>query len=273
MLARKKLPEKFAAWNRKHKAPFGARWWSQYIDSKIKGHNFAWRNRMKLPHWLIRQIGPFGFQINSLTRTFEYPWCFFATPLAAGMRVVEIGAGASGFQFVLAESGLDVTSVDPLVNPSEKVDWIFSVEQFNHLNKAFGGGVKFIQDFLQNAGLESNYYDRAFSISAIEHIPPEEIAPLLKEIERILKPGGLFVATIDLFLDCYPFSNKTSNIVGSNISIRSLVEASGLTLKIGSHSELYGYPEFDPDTIRKRHDDFLVVNGVLAQCVVLEKAA
>jgi len=28
---------------------------------------------MKLPAWAIRAIGPFGFQKNSVSRTFEYP--------------------------------------------------------------------------------------------------------------------------------------------------------------------------------------------------------
>ncbi|MBW4688740.1 MAG: class I SAM-dependent methyltransferase [Komarekiella atlantica HA4396-MV6] len=271
MLAPKIIPSKFFIWNQKYKAPVGASWWYQYTNSKITGNNFAWRNRYNLPSELIKQIGPFGFQINSLTRIFEYPWCFFATPLEPGMRVVEVGTGASGFQFVLAQCSLDVTSVDPLINPSEKVDWIFTIEQFHKLNNVFGGKVKFIQNFLQNANLKSNYYDRIFSISAIEHIPPEELPSLAKEIERLLKPGGCFIATIDLFLDCYPFTSKPSNKYGSNISISSLVEHSGLKLKIGNPGELYGYSEFEPDNIRQRFDEFLVVDNVLTQCIVLEK--
>lgn len=271
MLAPKNIPPEFNAWNQKHKAPVGANWWYKYVNSQITGNNFTWRNRYKLPHFLIRKIGSFGFQVNSLTRIFEYPWCFLATPLQPGMSAVEVGAGASGFQFVLAEAGLDITSVDPLINPSEKVDWIFSKDDFDHLNNAFGGRVKFIQDFLQNAKLESNHYDRVFSVSAIEHIPSQEVASLVKEIGRILKPGGLFLATIDLFLDCYPFTNQVSNKYGSNISVSSLVEESGLKLKIGNPGELYGYPEFDHHQILNRLDDFLVVNKVLTQCIVLEK--
>jgi SAM-dependent methyltransferase len=273
MLAPKSLPENFAAWNQKYKAPDGASWWVNFVNSEIRGHNFAWRNRMKLPVWIIQQIGAFGFQLNSATRTFEYPWCFFVTPLEPGMRVVEIGAGAAGFQFVLANCGLDVTSVDPLINPTEKVEWIFGNQEFNHLNNAFGGKVKFIREFLENAKLTSNYYDRVFAISAIEHIPQEAIAPLVKEIERILKPGGLFVATIDLFLDCYPFTNKASNKYGTNISVCDLIEQSGLQLKVGNPAQLYGYPEFEPENIRHNLSEFLVANNVLTQCIVLEKSA
>lgn len=273
MLAAKNLPCEFTTWNLKHKAPCGADWWVKFVNSQIPGHNFAWRNRYNLPSWLIRQIGSFGFQLNSLTRIFEYPWCFFATPLEPGMRVLEIGAGASGFQFLLADYGLDVTSVDPLINPSEQVDWIFSAKEFNHLNQSFGGKVKFIQNFLQNAKLNSNHYDRIFSISAIEHIPPDDAIPLVQEIERLLKPGGSFITTIDLFLDCYPFENQVYNQYGANISIRSLIEQSGLKIKIGNPAELYGYTEFDAEKIRSRRDEFLVINNIMTQCIILEKLA
>ncbi len=273
MLAPKDLPTNFDNWNRQYKVPSGELWWAKYVRSKIRGGNFLWRNRYKLPHWLIKQIGFFGFQVQPITsqRVFEYPWCFFVTPLEAGMSVIELGAGASGFQFVLAENALDVTSVDPLINPSGKVDWIFTIKEFNHLNNAFGGKVKFIQNFLENAQLEGNSFDRIFSISVIEHIPPEAIKSLVKEIHRVLKPGGLFIATIDLFLDCQPFTNKPSNKLGSNISIRSLVEDSGLKIKVGNLSELYGYPEFEPERIRQQLDKYFIWNNILTQCIVLEK--
>ena len=216
-------------------------------------------------------IGPFGFQANSVTRAFEYPWCFLVTPLSEGMRVVEVGAGASGFQFALASHGLDVTSVDPLVNPSETVDWAFSAEDFERLNRVFSGKVRFLQAYLDTAGLEENAYDRVFSISAFEHIPPDAMPALIREVRNILRPGGYFIATIDLFLDCHPFSSRAANEYGGNISVRDFVEESDLVLKVGTRSELYGYSEFDPSRILERRDEFLAVNGVMTQCVVLQK--
>lgn len=276
MLAPKNLPDSFLDWNRKHNAPSGIWLWNRIdaLSSKIspKGKNFLWEKRFRFPQWLIRLIGEFGFQRNSLSRKYEYPWCFLSSNLEEGMRVLEIGAGASGFQFVLAEYGLDVTSVDPLINPSEKVDWIFTLDNFNHMNESFGRKVNFIQDFLENTKLESNSYDRVFSISAIEHIPPQKISPLVKEIARVLKSSGLFILTIDLFLDCYPFSNKSNNHFGTNVSVHSLIEASGLRLKQGNPSELYGYKEFDSELIRKNLNKYLVIQDkILTQCIVLEK--
>lgn len=227
---------------------------------------------MGFPGWLMRRIGPFAFQVNSLTRTFEYPWCFYATPLSKGMSAVEIGAGASGFQFVLAKRGLDVVSVDPLINPSESVDWVFSSDEFLRINNAFGGRVRLIRDYLENAQLEGNSYDRVFAVSVIEHIPEDSALSLMREVHRILKPGGLFIATIDLFLDCDPFTDRLANQWGRNVSVRRLVEESGLTLRAGLPCHLHGYSEFDPKEIYRNKESFLVADNVMTQCLVLQKA-
>jgi SAM-dependent methyltransferase len=277
MLAPNKLPGNYRAWNRKQKAPCGSPQWIRLLQSplaaRIAGGRYAWRNRMAFPGWLMRRVGAFSFQLNSLTRTFEYPWCFYATPLSAGMSVVEIGAGAAGFQFVLAKQGLNVTSVDPLINPSESVDWRFSSNDFARVNSAFGGKVRPIRDYLEKAHLEDDSYDRVFAISVLEHVPQEGVVAIMREIHRILKPGGFFIATVDLFLDCHPFTYRLANQWGTNVSVRHLVEESGLALKVGSPRHLNGYPEFDAEEVSRNKSNFLVVNNVMTQCLVLQKDA
>ncbi len=270
MIARKEWPEEFRLLNQKYHAPYGPNWWQRRRVKRL-----LWAKRMELPAWMMRLIGPFGFQGNSPSRAFEYPWCFFCTPLSPGMRAVDIGAGASGFQFVLAERGLEVTSIDPLID-TEGSHWVFSPSAHEKLQKAFGVTLQFVPKYLHEAELQSDSYDRVFSISVMEHASAEMIARTSKEIGRILKPGGLFVATVDLFLGCYPFTDKISNKWGSNVSIRDLVDASGMELVQGNRSELYGYPEFDVETIRRlssNSTDFMIVNkeSLLTQCLVLEK--
>jgi 2-polyprenyl-3-methyl-5-hydroxy-6-metoxy-1,4-benzoquinol methylase len=279
MLAPLVLPAAYADWNRTHRAPVGPRWWSRLLSSKRLGRfsypiapgRFAWQHRMRLPGALMRAIGPFGFQANSATRAFEYPWAVFATPLSPGMRVVEVGAGASGLQFVLASQGLQVTSVDPLINSSDTVEWTFSGADFRRLNRAFGGKVRFLQTHLENAALKPGTYDRVVSISALEHMSPDTAGALIAEARRILAPGGYFIATIDLFLDCAPFASQPANQYGSNISVRQLAEGSGFVLTTGTTSELHDYPQFDPQAILGRAKELLVVNGVMTQCLVLRK--
>jgi len=189
------------------------------------------------------------------------------------MQVIELGAGASGFQFMLSQQGLDVTSVDPLENPSGDVEWRFSSDGFDHLNAAFGGNVRFIRERIENAGIRDGTVDRVFAISVIEHVPESAIGSLVQGVSRALKPGGLLVATIDLFLDLQPFTEVEANQYGRNISVRSLVDQSGLELVGGQREELCGFEEFVPTRIsgRARHGEFYVSNNVACQAIVLRK--
>lgn len=270
MLARVPLPSAFKDWNHHHRAPDGPRWWNRLLHSRLR--EAVSRRRFDMPGPLMRWIGPFGFQDNSRTREFEFPWTWTTLGPRPGLRVVDVGAGASGLQFALANAGVDVTSVDPLLNPHDTVDWRFTEREYNRLNRAFGGRVHFVRNFLQNADLPAGSYDAVLSVSVIEHIPDEHIAPLMREIGRLLRPGGRFIATIDLFLDCEPFTDAPSNQWGSNRDVKALVDASGLEMTVGDPAELHGYPGFDPESIRAHARSFIQSNQVLTQLLVLEKA-
>jgi 2-polyprenyl-3-methyl-5-hydroxy-6-metoxy-1,4-benzoquinol methylase len=269
MLAKKPLPPDFAAWNVRHGAPEGRAWWDRILHSRLRERALA--ARFALPGFVMRRIGPFGFQTNSETRAFEYPWCHRAASIRPGLRVVELGAGASGFQFVLAAEGCDVTAVDPLIEPPGGEHWTFTEQDFQRVNRAFGGRVRFHKKFLQDVALPEGSIDRVFCVSVIEHIPDAPAMELVKEIRRILKPGGLLIATIDLFLDCAPFTNKASNDWGWNTDVRRLVETSGLTMTVGDSAELCGYTCFEPRAILARRNEFISANDVCVQCVVLRK--
>jgi SAM-dependent methyltransferase len=141
------------------------------------------------------------------------------------------------------------------------------------LNRAFGTDVQVIEATLQEARLPTNSIDTVYSISTIEHIPVTELQSLMKGIGRILRPGGLCVLTVDLFLNLWPFSDLACNAWGTNVSVKSLVDFSGLSLVLGRRAELLGYAEFHPREILAHLEDFLIGSAypVLAQCLVLRK--
>jgi 2-polyprenyl-3-methyl-5-hydroxy-6-metoxy-1,4-benzoquinol methylase len=271
MILKRELPQNYINWNLRHKAPLGPFWWLHLRPALLK--KFLWKHRMKLPFWVIKAIGPFGFQGNSLTRIVEYPFSYFATNLETGMDVLEIGAGASGFQFCLSEMGINVTSIDPLENPSQEVDWRFSHMDLKKLNHAFGGRVNFVRAKIQNVRLKSNTFDRVYAISVLEHLRENDISQIMQCIADILKPGGYFIGTLDLFMKLAPFTDVESNIFGKNISIKTLFDPAYFEMVIGNKYELYGYDEFVPDEISARvsRKEFYTYDQVVSQCVVLKK--
>ncbi len=260
MLARVEMPPSFRQWNRKRGAPYGFRW-----VNHIPRRYWTWP-------FVAKMVGCFAFQENNSTRRCEFPWVFEALDIFPGASVLEIGGGLSGLQFVLSRCGCEVTNVDPGM-AANGVGWPVDQESVNLLNRRFRTRVRLKNCFIQDAGLEDESFDRAFSVSAIEHIPPDDILTILEHVRRGLKPGGLFVLTVDLFLDLKPFTTLETNKYGRNVSIRWLVENSGLELAAGRPEELYGFDSFSPERILEGLPQFFVGSGwpTLAQKLVLRK--
>ena len=61
-----------------------------------------------------RSCGPFAWQSNNSIRKFEYPWAYHTIRRQGShLRVLEVGGGLSGLQFVLAAEGDEVINLDP----------------------------------------------------------------------------------------------------------------------------------------------------------------
>lgn len=260
MLAPRLIPPNFRVWNRQHRAPFGReliaeRWLAKVLPAKT----------------LLRLRGPFSVQPNNTIRRFEYPWAYHAADLAPGMRVLEIGGGLSGFQIALAKAGCDILNVDPGLE-AKGVGWKCDSGGIAEMNRAFHTDVELRNATVQTADLEEESFDRAFSISVLEHLPDAEIVDVMNHVYRVLKPGGWFVLTVDLFLELIPFTSRHENRWGKNVNIRELVEATPLQLRLGDPEFLYGFDAFDADRIQANLSDFLVgAYPAMAQCLVLEK--
>lgn len=262
MLARRRLPPEFEAWNRRWGAPFGRR-----LGRSLR------RRAPGLVRRLPQLIGPFGFQDNSSTRRWEYPWANQAIAPRDGQEIVEIGGSTSGFQFVLDRQGASVTNVDP-GEDAAGLGWPVTAARIDRLNRAFGTAVRLVPSTLQEAALAPGSVDTVISISTIEHIPTDELPTLVEEIGRILRPGGRLVLTVDLFLDLAPFTSRTRNRWGTNVDVATLVAPLGGELVIGRPEELLGYDEFDPEQILVNLPDYLIGSGFpnLAQCLVVERS-
>lgn len=266
MIGRRTLPEEYLAFNQRWGVPLG---WPE-----AGGVSLA--ERLADPK---REYGPFAFQLASGTRILEYPWAFLTADAAPGSRILDVGGCLGGLQFVFALSGCQVVNVDPLDEGG--VGWPYASSQrlavtpevHDRINAALGTDVVLIPKQLQDAELAEESFDRAVCLSVLEHLSDADARDVVARIGSLLRPGGLFLATIDLFLDLKPFGVLTRNLYGTNIDVRALVEASGLELVGGDPRELFGYPEFDRDGIVAQLDELMVAERypVLTQTIVLRR--
>jgi hypothetical protein len=267
MIGRKRLPQSHQDWNRRWNAPFG--------DAPTE---LSVTQRLAEPD--REKFGPFAFQWNSTTRILEYPWAYHAAELEPGMRVLEVGGGLSGLQYVLDMEGCEVTNVDPSAAADDETwrampfpGYAWTLTPANHasLNQAFGTGVRLVADRLQDADLPVGGFDRVLCLSVLEHLDAAEGRSLLRRIGELLAPEGRCVLTIDLFLDLRPFGVRDRNVWGTNVDVSHLVE--GFELAEGDRRELYGFPEFDLDHVVARLPELFVGNyPALSQTLVLRKA-
>lgn len=108
------------------------------------------------------------------------------------LKVVDLGSGVTFFPFSIARLGLDVCCVD-----NDKVcekDLIKAIETIS-----VGSGsvsCKFVSGL--HLPFRNNEVDAIYCISVLEHIPDFE--KTISEMNRILKPGGLCIITIDIDL-------------------------------------------------------------------------
>jgi 2-polyprenyl-3-methyl-5-hydroxy-6-metoxy-1,4-benzoquinol methylase len=200
--------------------------------------------------------------VNNNTRAIEYPWAWYSLDLEPRMNILEIGGGLSGMQFLLAKHGYNVLNVDPGVEEEDlrRLSRAFKVRISHHKGR--------VQDLL-NRGL---VFDRVLSISVFEHMLSHDILDTMRSAYLLLKPGGIFVATIDLFLDVKPFTKREKNKYGTNISIKHLVEAAPFEIVIGGKQELYGFDEFSAEEILSRLSEFFIGEyPCLVQLIKLKK--
>ena len=261
MLLPKKLEPRYIEWNKKWGAPFGRR------PANLRVHDL--RGRMTAAdEALLAETGMFSVQPTNDTRTIEYPWAYHAARLLTPMRILEVGGGLSGFQFVLSREGHAVDNVDPGL---DRLGWPVSQDAMHTLNRVFSTNVSLLKCGIEEAKLPIGAYDRAFCLSVIEHLPLDEARRGLKIIHRALKPDGLLIVTLDLFLDLIPFSRRSKNQWGCNQVVTDLIDSSQFEIVQGNQRELLGFPEFDVQEVMGKLDQYFLgsFHPVLAQAMVL----
>lgn len=255
MIARTELPDGYLVFNRDESAPWGHRLW------------------VNLPAWAVavrsRLAGAYAWQPNNSTRLFEYPWaCEQIESAGRGLAVVDVGAGLGGLQFTLARRGHRVHAVDPGMKANGR-GWTLDADLHQRIARALDAPVQLHSEALEDADIPERSVDVIVSVSTLEHLTGEDRAAFAAAARRILRESGIFVLTIDLFLNLAPFTDRERNEYGENVDVAGLLDELGAEVAGGRTEELYGFPDFDPIQVLSRLDQFQCgPYPALAQCVV-----
>ncbi len=136
--------------------------------------------------------------LHNWSRVWEYPYVYYHVKkwlsryvASTQPHVVDLGSGVTFFPFTVARLGLRVTCSD--IDPICEKDIIGATQYISPMP----GKIDFrlIKDDLP---FKTHEVDAVYCISVLEHI--ETFEHTITEINRILKPGGLLLLTIDLDL-------------------------------------------------------------------------
>ena len=141
----------------------------------------------------LPQISPLDGDLKNVQRPWTAKSILANVPPPA--RLLEIGGGEPIVSGFLTELGYDVTLVDPYDGfGNGPTDYRRYVEQFPH--------VKIVREYFRPGlpGLAPRSFDAVFSISVLEHIPPDSLPACFDAIAEFLAPGGLSAHCFDFIL-------------------------------------------------------------------------
>ncbi|MDD5687496.1 MAG: class I SAM-dependent methyltransferase [Elusimicrobia bacterium] len=115
---------------------------------------------------------------------YEY-WKEVFDKYSPGKKMLECGAGAAKISYFMASSDYDCTMLD---NSDKALD----VAKANFREAGFKG--TFVIGNAEEMSFESNTFDLVYSGGLLNYF--DNVQPFIKEMVRVLKPGGLLSATI-----------------------------------------------------------------------------
>ncbi len=154
------------------------------------------------------------------SRQIEWPWIIRNAELKDTDAVLDIGGGWSVLKYALAKRCCVLISVD---NDLKSID--IAEQSTKHL------GFSNIRNFEKDARkleIKDAVYDVVVMCSVLEHIPDKHL-DCIKEAVRVLRPGGIFLLTMDM---------RLNDQIGENFYVdakivQSIINYLGIKKKLG----------------------------------------
>lgn len=154
------------------------------------------------------------------SRRWEYPWAILTAELGQEpLSILDVGGGGSPFAPCLAKNGHTCCVIDPLLitclnfsfNKTKGIyrnmrslffNLILKITRVKRLwgcqSSAIRTPVNYYPYSATNIGFPDSSFDRVFCLSVMEHIPIETWGDCMREFERVLRPGGRLIVTLDM---------------------------------------------------------------------------
>ena len=159
-----------------------------------------------LARWVFRAFGKAHKLKPIWSRQWEYPWAVLNADLRPGLVVLDAGCGASpllpylawkweGLSLYGADIGEDTEGpIRMKVRLLKAIGYVPIEGFYPNLDRR----IHFRQESLERMSFSDDFFDRIFCISVMEHIAVGVQPQAMREMARVLRPGGKLVMTMDL---------------------------------------------------------------------------
>jgi ubiquinone/menaquinone biosynthesis C-methylase UbiE len=169
---------------------------------------------------------------------------FGRLPVGPGLRVLDLGCGGGRHAYEVLRRGADVVAFDQDATELRSVATMFTA-----MDKAgevpSGATAETVTGDALAMPFPDASFDRVIAAEVLEHIPDDMAA--MREIHRVLKPGGTAAVTVPSFLPeriCWALSEAYHTAPGGHVRIYTLAELSAKLkatgLEVGPHHHAHG---------------------------------
>jgi SAM-dependent methyltransferase len=169
-------------------------------------------------------------------------------PVGPGERVLDMGCGGGRHAFALYRRGADVTALDMDPAELENVSAMFSAMR-EAGEVPLGARARAVRGTAYDLPFADATFDRIIAAEVLEHLPRDDRA--MRELHRVLKPGGQIAVTVPRWgpeLVCWALSSAYHEVEGGHVRIyrgselRRRLAGAGLTPVEAHHTHALHAP-------------------------------